>query len=84
MPSSVVVTETDRFTVAGLIRHLARSQPEHEMLVQGDERRTWAEEFDGLAGWRRRCAATGSVPATGWRSSTATASPTSTSSSAAR
>ena len=32
--------------MAGLIRHLARVQPDHEMLVLGDERRTWGEEFD--------------------------------------
>ena len=46
MPASVTVTERDRYTVAGLIRHLARVQPDHEMLVLGDERRTWGEEFD--------------------------------------
>jgi long-chain acyl-CoA synthetase len=44
--SSAVVTEQDRFTVAGLIRHLARVQPDHEMLVLGDERRTWREEYE--------------------------------------
>src|SRR5580704_18318700 len=44
--SSVTVTERDRFTVAGLIRHLARYQPDAEMLVLGTERRTWADEFD--------------------------------------
>ena len=42
----MTVTERDRFTVAGLIRHLARVQPDDEMLVLGAERRTWAEEFD--------------------------------------
>ena len=46
MPGSVTVTERDRYTVAGLIRHLARRQPDDEMLVLGDERRTWGEEFD--------------------------------------
>src|SRR5580704_8013985 len=46
VPSGVTVTERDRFTVAGLIRHLARLQPDAEMLVQGVERRTWAQEFD--------------------------------------
>lgn len=35
----------DRYTVAGLMRHLARVQPDHEMLVAGDERRTWGEEY---------------------------------------
>jgi long-chain acyl-CoA synthetase len=44
--SSVTVTERDRFTVAGLSRHLSRQQPDHEMLVFGAERRTWGEEFD--------------------------------------
>ena len=28
---------TDRFTVAGLLRHLARVQPDHEMLVADGE-----------------------------------------------
>jgi long-chain acyl-CoA synthetase len=46
VPSGVTVTERDRFTVAGLIRHLARVQPDAEMLVLGTERRTWADEFD--------------------------------------
>ena len=46
MASNVIVTEQDRYTVAGLVRHLARQQADDEMLVQGAERRTWAEEFD--------------------------------------
>jgi long-chain acyl-CoA synthetase len=46
LPSSAVVTEQDRYTVAGMIRHLARVQPDHEMLVLSDERRTWREEYD--------------------------------------
>ena len=46
MASNVNVTARDRYTVAGLIRHLARQQASEEMLVQGVERRTWAEEFD--------------------------------------
>ena len=46
MPGSVTVTERDRYTVAGLIRYLAGRQPEDEMLVLGDQRRTWGEEFD--------------------------------------
>jgi long-chain acyl-CoA synthetase len=37
---------TDRFTVAGLMRHLAQAQPDHEMLVCGEVRRTWAEEYE--------------------------------------
>jgi long-chain acyl-CoA synthetase len=39
-------TSVDRFTVAGLMRHLAQNQPDHEMLVCGDERRTWSEQFE--------------------------------------
>ncbi len=35
----------DQFTVAGMIRRLAQSQPEHEMLVAGAFRRSWAEEY---------------------------------------
>lgn len=46
MASSVTVTEQDRYTVAGLLRQLARQRANDEMLVQGAERRTWAEEFD--------------------------------------
>ena len=46
MVSNVTVTEQDRYTVAGLLRHLARRRANDEMLVQGAERRTWAEEFD--------------------------------------
>ena len=46
MAQSITVTDQDRYTVAGLIRHLARQQAGGEMLVQGAERRTWAEEFD--------------------------------------
>jgi long-chain acyl-CoA synthetase len=46
VPSSAVVTEQDRYTVAGLIRHLARVQPDHEMLVLGDERRSWRDEYE--------------------------------------
>jgi long-chain acyl-CoA synthetase len=35
----------DEFTVAGLLRRLATAQPDHEMLVSGDIRRSWAEEY---------------------------------------
>src|ERR1700677_2765478 len=35
----------DEFTVAGLLRRLAASQPDHEMLVSGDLRRSWAQEY---------------------------------------
>jgi long-chain acyl-CoA synthetase len=45
MAQSPTQTPTDRFTVAGLIRHLARSQPEHEMFLCDAERRTWAEQY---------------------------------------
>jgi long-chain acyl-CoA synthetase len=44
--SSVVVAEQERYTVAGMIRHLAQAQPDHEMLVLGEQRRTWGEQFD--------------------------------------
>ncbi|HEY1650618.1 MAG TPA: long-chain-fatty-acid--CoA ligase [Acidimicrobiales bacterium] len=29
-----------------MIRHLGQHQPDHEMLVLGDQRRTWGEEFE--------------------------------------
>ena len=45
MASNVNVTAPDRYTVAGLIRHLSRQRANAEMLVQGGDRRTWAEEF---------------------------------------
>jgi long-chain acyl-CoA synthetase len=43
VPSSAHAS--DRYTVAGLLRHLARTQPDHEMFVAGDERRSWGEEY---------------------------------------
>ena len=46
MSTTAVVTERERYTVAGIIRHLARQQGDHEMFVLGEERRTWAEEFE--------------------------------------
>lgn len=46
MSTSAVVTERERYTVAGIIRQLAHQQPEHEMFVLGEERRTWADQFD--------------------------------------
>ena len=85
MPSSVTVTERDRYTVAGLIRHLAR--------VAAGPRDARARRLSGAPGprsstspaaWRRRPRATGSASVTGSPFSTATASPTSTSSSGAR
>jgi long-chain acyl-CoA synthetase len=44
-PTAPAVPSIDRFTVAGLIRNLARAQPDHEMLVSGDARRSWSEEY---------------------------------------
>ena len=46
MPSSVTVSERDRYTVAGLIRYLARVLPDDEMLVLGAERRTWSDQLN--------------------------------------
>ena len=34
------------FTVAGLLRRLARSRPDHDMLVAGAVRRTWVDEYE--------------------------------------
>jgi long-chain acyl-CoA synthetase len=42
-------TAPDGFTVAGLIRRLAQSRSDHEMLVAGEIRRTWSAEY------RRAC-----------------------------
>jgi len=39
------VVPPDGFTVAGLIRRLARSRSDREMLVAGEVRRTWSEEY---------------------------------------
>ena len=84
MTSSVTVTEQDRYTVAGLLRHLARQQGDAEMLVLGAERRTWAEEFDVACRVAQAASATASASATGSPFSIATASRTSTSCSVAR
>ena len=46
MASSTVVTEQDRYTVSGLIRYLARARANDEMLVLGDDRRTWRDEYE--------------------------------------
>jgi long-chain acyl-CoA synthetase len=40
------VAPEDQYTVAGMIRRLALAQPDHEMLVQGTVRRSWAEEYE--------------------------------------
>jgi len=42
---SVTVADRDRYTVAGLIRHLGTSRAGAEMLVEGALRRTWGEEL---------------------------------------
>jgi long-chain acyl-CoA synthetase len=39
-------TAEERYTVAGLFRHLSRQRASEEMLVQGAERRTWAQQFE--------------------------------------
>ena len=44
--TSVAVNKHERYTVAGIIRQQARQQPDHEMFVLGDERRTWGEELE--------------------------------------
>jgi long-chain acyl-CoA synthetase len=44
-PSTPTAAHNDRYTVAGLMRHLAGAQPDHEMLVEGEVRRTWAEQY---------------------------------------
>src|SRR5580704_5194685 len=38
-------TSEDDFTVAGLIRRHGQSRGEADMLVAGDERRSWADEY---------------------------------------
>jgi long-chain acyl-CoA synthetase len=43
--SAPAVTAEDRYTVAGMIRYLARTERDHEMLVCGAERRTWNDEY---------------------------------------
>jgi long-chain acyl-CoA synthetase len=48
-PPAAAPQHEDRFTVAGLIRHLAQAQPDDDMLVSGDVRRSWSEEY------RRAC-----------------------------
>ncbi len=84
MASSVKVTEEDRYTVAGLLRYLARHQPDDEMLVQGSVRRTWSEELDAACRVAQAAKRDGLGTGDRIRFSTATASLTSTSSSAVR
>jgi long-chain acyl-CoA synthetase len=57
--SAPVVTAEDRYTVAGLIRHLGRTQRDREMLVCGDERRTWNEEYKQACRVGNACARDG-------------------------
>jgi long-chain acyl-CoA synthetase len=59
VPSSAPLTKTERFTVPGLIRHLAGVQPDHEMLVSGDERRSWGEEYAMACRVAQACARDG-------------------------
>ena len=84
MSSSVTATERDRYTVAGLMRHLRASQPDHEMLSPGSERRTWREEYDAAVPVAQAARRDGLGVGDRIAFLIATASPTSTSSSAAR
>ncbi|HEY1828018.1 MAG TPA: long-chain-fatty-acid--CoA ligase [Acidimicrobiales bacterium] len=43
------VTDVDRYTVAGLLRHLAGAQPDREMFEADGVRRTWAEQYGRAA-----------------------------------
>jgi long-chain acyl-CoA synthetase len=45
----------NRFTVPGLIRHLARVQPGQEMLAEGETRRTWSEQYQRAARVAQAC-----------------------------
>jgi long-chain acyl-CoA synthetase len=49
MATTETVPDTDRFTVAGLLRHLAQAQPDHEMFEADGERRTWAQQYQRSA-----------------------------------
>jgi long-chain acyl-CoA synthetase len=57
-----VVATQEEFTVAGLIRRLARAQPDHEMLVAGDVRRTWSEEYERACQVAHACSRDGVSP----------------------
>ena len=59
--TSPEVIPQDGFTVAGLIRRLARSQPDHEMLMEGRVRRTWSEEYRRAARVAQACRRDGVV-----------------------
>ena len=60
--SAPVVTAEDRYTVAGLIRYLARTVSDQEMLVCGDERRTWHDEYLQACRVANACVRDGLVP----------------------
>jgi len=49
----------DRYSVAGMLRSLAAEQPDAPMLICGEERRTWAEQY------RRSCAVAHALSAEG-------------------
>jgi long-chain acyl-CoA synthetase len=55
MATTNMEMSTDRFTVAGLLRHLARVQPDHEMLIADGVRRTWSEEFEACCRVAQAC-----------------------------
>jgi long-chain acyl-CoA synthetase len=55
-------TANDRYTVAGLMRHLATVQPDAEMLVAGEVRRTWGEEYRRAGQVAQACRRDGVVP----------------------
>ncbi|HEX3793035.1 MAG TPA: long-chain-fatty-acid--CoA ligase [Acidimicrobiales bacterium] len=44
-PSPTIPTSNADFTVAGLIRRLGQGRGDADMLVAGNERRSWAEEY---------------------------------------
>jgi long-chain acyl-CoA synthetase len=54
-PTPAAAIAPDGFTVAGLIRRLARSRPEHEMLVAGAVRRTWSAQYRRAAQVAQAC-----------------------------
>jgi long-chain acyl-CoA synthetase len=45
IPADADVASPDDYTVAGLIRRFARSRPDMEMLVEGETRRSWSEQY---------------------------------------
>ncbi|HUC05701.1 MAG TPA: long-chain-fatty-acid--CoA ligase [Acidimicrobiales bacterium] len=55
MVRSPVEDPDEGMTVAGLIRRLAGARPQDEMLVCGDARRTWSEEYDTACRLAQAC-----------------------------